>query len=86
MPLMITKNKLREIRKSKKLSGYDLQILSTIPARTLYEIERGLKRPLPYQKALISDALEMDEQEIFPNSLESPGNWKVKETNNKGLA
>lgn len=63
-------NRLREIRLSRDLSGYDLQILSRIPAQEVYRIERGLKKPKRYEKALLAKALGLDENEIFPESLE----------------
>jgi transcriptional regulator with XRE-family HTH domain len=69
MPLRKKRNCLREIRIQNGLSGYDLQILSNIPAQEIYRIERGLKRPMPYEKALISKALGLREEEIFPDEL-----------------
>lgn len=70
MPLMIRKNRLREIRKSQGFSGYDLQILSKIPAQDIYKIERGLKKPLPYEKALVAKALGISEDEVFPEEMQ----------------
>ncbi len=69
MALMIRKNRLREIRKSLKLSGYDLQLLSKIPTQIIYQIERGLKRPAAYEKVLLCEALSLGELEVFPDDL-----------------
>lgn len=69
MPLRKKTNCLREIRIQKGLSGYDLQILSDIPAQEIYRIQMGLKRPMPYEKALISKALGLGEEEVFPDEL-----------------
>lgn len=77
MPLLIRKNCLREVRKARGLSGYDLQLLSHVPARDIYLIERGLKRPLRHEKGLIADALGMPEEKIFP--LEMLKNQKIEE-------
>jgi transcriptional regulator with XRE-family HTH domain len=70
MPLRRITNHLREIRSSKGLSGYDLQILSKIPAQEIYRIERGLTKPQIYQKHLIADALNASVQKVFPTNLE----------------
>lgn len=69
MSLRRKTNNLRELRIQRRLSGYDLQILSRVPAQEIYRIERGLKRPMPYEKALISKALGIGEEEIFPDKL-----------------
>lgn len=70
MPLLKKLNRLREIRTSKGLSGYDLQLLSSIPAQEIYRIERGLKRPRTYEKNLIAEAFGKSVEEIFPDSLQ----------------
>lgn len=70
MALMRCTNKLREVRIQKGFSGYDLQILSHIPAQTIYLIERGLKRPQCHERALLADALQVVEEDIFPKYLE----------------
>lgn len=69
MALRKKTNCLRELRLQKGLSGYDLQILSNVPAQEIYRIERGLKKPMPYEKALISDALGLREEVVFPDNL-----------------
>ena len=69
MSLLKKKNRLRELRKAKEISGYDLQILSNIPAEVIYRIERGLKSPNRHEKALLSEALGLDEEEVFPSYL-----------------
>ena len=71
MPLRKNINRLCKIRIQKDISGYDLQILSSIPSQEIYRIERGLKRPLPHEKAWIAKALNMPEAEIFPEDLKS---------------
>lgn len=73
MPLRKRTNYLREARVRKGLSGYDLQILSNIPAQEIYRIERGLKRPKAYERALLSKALGAEEDRVFPKGLESNG-------------
>ena len=70
MPLRKKVNCLREIRTQKGFSGYDLQLLSTIPAQSIYQIERGLKRPLLYEKSLLAKALSLPEETIFPAELQ----------------
>ena len=70
MPLRKKNNLLREHRMQVGLSGYDLQLLSGIPAQTIYLIERGLKRPQRYEKSLLSRALNIEEGKLFPNNLE----------------
>ena len=71
MPLFRKCNNLREIRTEKGLSGYDLQILSSVPAQNIYLIERGLKHPAVHEKHLLSIALEVSEEEIFPDELKA---------------
>ena len=63
-------NRLREARKSRGLSGYDLQILSRIPACDIYRIERGLLKPKVHHKHLLSEALGVSVPELFPVELE----------------
>jgi len=70
MPLRKKNNLLREYRRQSGLSGYDLQLLSGISAQAIYLIERGLKRPQRYEKALLSQALSTEEEKLFPNNLE----------------
>ncbi len=70
MALRRKTNRLREIRLSQALSGYDLQILCHIPAQEIYRIERGLKRAKRYEKALLADALKAEESTIFPKDME----------------
>jgi transcriptional regulator with XRE-family HTH domain len=70
MPLLRRVNRLREIRINRGLSGYDLQLLSSVPAQEIYRIERGLKRPKKYEKNLIAEALAKSVEEIFPDSLQ----------------
>ncbi len=70
MALMVRKNNLREIRMKKGLSGYDLQLLCHVPAGIIYGIERGLKKPLPYQRTLIVKALGLPEATIFPDEFQ----------------
>ena len=41
MTIRINRNRLREIRKEKGLSGVDLQVLSGVPFSRIYYIERG---------------------------------------------
>jgi len=69
MPLMHRKNRLREFRESKSLSGYDLQVLSHITASTVYLIERGIKRPAPYEKHRLADALGEPVEDVFPEDM-----------------
>lgn len=63
-------NRLREARKSQGLSGYDLQILSRIPACDIYRIERGLLKPQNHHKILLSEVLGISVAELFPIELE----------------
>lgn len=70
MPLSKRVNRLREIRTNRGLSGYDLQLLSSIPAQEIYRIERGLKRPRQYEKSILAEALNKNVEEIFPDSLQ----------------
>ena len=69
MALWRKTNRLRELRRAQKKSGQDLQLLSNISAQTIYYIERGLKRPAPYEKAMLSEALGLSESEVFPSDL-----------------
>lgn len=69
MPLYRKCNNLREIRIQKGFSGYDLQILSSVPAQAIYLIERGLKNSQAYERSLLSDALNVSEKELFPDDL-----------------
>ena len=78
MALLKKVNKLREIRTGRGLSGYDLQLLSSVPAQDIYHIERGLKKPRPYEKKIIAEALGESVEEIFPDSLKF--NREVLET------
>ena len=71
MPLFRKCNNLREIRTKKALSGYDLQILSSVPAQNIYLIERGLKHPAVHEQRLLSIALDVPEEEIFPDELKA---------------
>lgn len=66
-------NCLRELRIQRGLSGYDLQLLSSIPAQEIYRIERGLKRPLPHEKCLLAKALNFSEEIIFPAAMARSG-------------
>ena len=69
MSLMIRRNRVRETRRAKGLSAYDLQLLTRIPAQTIYGIERGLRGPLQYQKDLIAHALGLQESDLFPREM-----------------
>ena len=62
-------NNLREIRTEEKLSGYDLQLLSSIPAQKIYLIERGLMKPWAFEKIALSKALKVSVEELFPEKL-----------------
>jgi lambda repressor-like predicted transcriptional regulator len=70
MPLRKKINCLRELRRKTGYSGYDLQILTSIPAQEIYRIERGLKMPFPYEKALIAKALNLPGEIIFPKGMQ----------------
>jgi transcriptional regulator with XRE-family HTH domain len=71
MPLIKKRNRLRDLRIEKGLSGYDLQILSHIPAQLIYLIERGIKNPQDYEKVLLSEALDIPVEKIFPKEMEN---------------
>jgi transcriptional regulator with XRE-family HTH domain len=68
--LVLRQNRLREIRTARGLSGLDLQLLSGIPAQIIYRVERGLKRPLRYEKRLLAEALKVTVEELFPLEME----------------
>jgi transcriptional regulator with XRE-family HTH domain len=63
-------NRLREVRKARGLSGYDLQVLTRIPAQEIYRIERGLRRVRPYEKEWLAKALQEEVETVFPEELE----------------
>jgi putative transcriptional regulator len=69
MVLMCRKNRLREFREAKNLSGYDLQALSNITASVIYLIERGLKRPALYEQNRLSDAIAESVEDVFPEDM-----------------
>jgi transcriptional regulator with XRE-family HTH domain len=69
MPLMRKANRVRELRKSKGLSGYDLAILSGVIATSVYLIERGAKKPLRYEMDKIADALGLPVDVVFPREM-----------------
>ncbi len=77
MPLMKLTNHLREIRRAKNLSGYDLQILTGTTAQVIYMIERGLRRPSFQERLRIAEALELTVDEIFPENLRRPAEQKI---------
>jgi transcriptional regulator with XRE-family HTH domain len=70
MPLRRKVNRLREVRKAKGFSAYDLQLLSHVPAQIIYCIERGLQRARPSEKRMLAEALQVSEKDLFPAHLE----------------
>lgn len=69
MPLRRVRNRLREIRKQKGLSAFDLQLLSHTPAWRVYLIERGLGEPRIFERYTLARALDVEEEEIFPEAM-----------------
>ena len=69
MALSLRRNRVRELREKKGLSGYDMQILSKVPAWKVYAIERGLQRARGFEKELIAKALEASVDQVFPVEL-----------------
>ena len=63
-------NFLREFRRRKGLSAYDLQLLSNIPAYVIYRIERGLAKPKHFERAFLAAAIGAPEEEIFPKNVQ----------------
>jgi len=59
-------NNLREIRRIKTLSQFDLAKLSNIAPSDISRIENGKLYAHPGWRKRLSDALKVKEQEIFP--------------------
>ena len=66
MPLRKKSNNLREARRNKGFSGYDLQIRSGIRAQRIYHAERGLVNLSFAERHVLAKILEAPENEIFP--------------------
>jgi len=69
MPLRKVTNRLRETRRAKGFSGFDLQLVTNIPAQEIYKIERGLRRAVAWEKDRLATCLGVAEDELFPNNL-----------------
>ena len=69
MALAKRKNRLREVRNTLGVSGYDLQLLSNINVQRIYLIERGLVNPNKSERARLAAALEFSENEVFPTTM-----------------
>ena len=71
MALRINRNRLRDIRLGKGLSGVDMNLLTGIPFQRLYYFERGTKTPTTGEKATIAKALGCAVEKVFPMELEN---------------
>ncbi len=59
-------NRLREIRAAKRITQFQLRILTGIQQSKLSFIENGLIKPGTEEKEKISKALGLKPEEIFP--------------------
>lgn len=65
---MRNKNKLKQIRFFKGLTQDDLYLITRIWPAKISRIERGVFRPTPKEKILLSKALKTPIGEIFPEA------------------
>ena len=63
---MIPKNKVKEFRLAKGFSGLELSRRAKIAPSTLHNIENFKTPVYPGWKKRLSEALQVDEQELFP--------------------
>ncbi|GAH74941.1 unnamed protein product [marine sediment metagenome] len=65
---MRNKNKLKQIRFFCGLTQDDIYLLTNIWPSQISRIERGIFRPTPKEKKLLSKALKIPIREIFPEA------------------
>jgi len=69
MALMRKRNRLRELRRAKNLSAIDLQLMTFINHQRIYLIERGVAKPTHAQKVILSEALGVPLEQLFPANM-----------------
>jgi transcriptional regulator with XRE-family HTH domain len=69
MALLRKRNRLREVRKAKGLSALDLQLMTPINHQRIYLIERGIVKPTHAQKVILSEALGVPLEQLFPADM-----------------
>jgi len=63
-------NKVREIRKKKNLTQLDLAKMTDIYPNDISQIERGKRKAFPGWRKRLAKALEVPEEELFPEIQE----------------
>jgi transcriptional regulator with XRE-family HTH domain len=58
-------SKLKEIRKNKKMTRYELQKLSGVSTVQIRNIEKGISEPRAVTLAKLAKALEVDYDELY---------------------
>lgn len=66
-------NRVREVRERAGLSQTRLACLVGVAQGVLCNIELGYVRPWPKLRRLIAEALQVDEQELFPDCQQPVG-------------
>ncbi len=63
---MVTVNNLRNVREKKGISQLELARITRIAPANICNIENGRQYPYPGWRKRLSEALQVDEQELFP--------------------
>lgn len=62
------KNKIREVRQRKNLTQDEVYLKVGIHQARLSKLERGIHEPNEKERALLLEALEASEKELFPEA------------------
>ena len=60
-------NRVKEIRKKKNLTQLDVSKMTDIYPNDISQIERGKRKPFPSWRKRLSEALEINEDYLFPD-------------------
>ena len=77
--LQYTIEKIKSIRVKKGISQMELSLRSNLSQSFIANIEKGKKQPSVLTLLRIADALEVNPQEFFPESIDSDSKEQAKE-------
>lgn len=78
-------DRIKSIRINKGISQIELSLRSNLSQSFIANIEKGKKQPSVFTLLKIADALEVNPQDFFPESLEPNSKDQIKEKINKLL-